>query len=200
MTVAALRRTMRPGCGRRQRPCAGQRLAGRHPAGQDHRRRYGRSAGPGGHHDHPFSCSRVRRGPGSCMPIRTRVTSGCWPTGGWACSTSALSTGCRTASRPSGAGQPDRDRAGQRRPGRRTAHPGGRGVRGAAPACPRSRCQRALGRRGRGQSRAAALTGAPSEPVSIWASRRWPRSLNGHHQRLGPPRPVFGLLGSAARL
>ena len=46
----------------------------------------------------------VRRGSSSCTPIRTRATSGCWPTGGWACSTSALPTGCQRASRPSSAG------------------------------------------------------------------------------------------------
>ena len=36
--------------------------------------------------------------------VRTRATSACLPTGGSACSTSALSTGCQTASRPSSAG------------------------------------------------------------------------------------------------
>ena len=50
------------------------------------------------------SCSRVLRGSGSCTPIRTQATSGCLPTGGSACSTSAPSTGYQTASRPSSAG------------------------------------------------------------------------------------------------
>ena len=44
------------------------------------------------------SCSRVLRGSGSCTRIRTLATSASLPTGGSACSTSALSTGYQTAS------------------------------------------------------------------------------------------------------
>ena len=33
---------LRPACGRRHRPCAGQRVGRRHPARPDHRRRHGR--------------------------------------------------------------------------------------------------------------------------------------------------------------
>ena len=38
-----------------------------------------------------------RPGPGCCTPIRTRATSGCWPTAASACWTSGPWTGCRTA-------------------------------------------------------------------------------------------------------
>ena len=40
---------------------------------------------------------RAGRAPACCTPTRTPATSGCWPTAGSACSTSARSTGCRTA-------------------------------------------------------------------------------------------------------
>ena len=38
---------VRPACGRRHRPCPGQRVGRRHPAGEGHRRRHGRGAEPG---------------------------------------------------------------------------------------------------------------------------------------------------------
>ena len=47
---------------------------------------------------------RARPGPGCSTPTRIPATSGCWPTGGSACSTSARWTGCRTGCRRSSGG------------------------------------------------------------------------------------------------
>ena len=63
-----------------------------------------RTSGTGPASCWPGSCSPGRPGPGCCTPTRTRATSGCWTTGGWACSTSARWTTCRTGCRRSSAG------------------------------------------------------------------------------------------------
>ena len=78
----------------RDRPRAGDRVDGRHPAVEDHQRRVEDRARPGRHPADQVPVLRARPGPGCCTPTRTRATSGCWPTGGSACSTSARSTGC----------------------------------------------------------------------------------------------------------
>ena len=50
------------------------------------------------------SCSPAPRGPACFMRTRTRATSGCSTTAGWACSTSAPWTGCRAGCRRSSDG------------------------------------------------------------------------------------------------
>ena len=53
-------------------------------------------------------------GPGCCTPTRTRATSGCWPTGGSACSTSARWPGCPDGLPPLRAAAADHARPGPR--------------------------------------------------------------------------------------
>ena len=109
--------------GRRRRAGAGHRVDRRHAAvaGDPRRRRRSSATAPG-------CCWRAAllrpgRGPGCCTPTRTRATSGCSPTGGSACSTSARSPGCPDghagADRPAGpAGAGRRRRGGARRAAR----------------------------------------------------------------------------------
>ncbi len=81
-----------------------QRVDGRHAAVEDHQRRQQGGTRPGRHPAGPVPVLRARRGPGCCTRTRTRGTSGCWTTAGWACSTSAPWTGCRAGCRRSSAG------------------------------------------------------------------------------------------------
>ena len=86
---------LRPGCGRGQRPRAGQRMAGRHPAGRGHRRRHGRSAGPGGHHDDPFPVL----GSGAGRAAARRSAPGQLPAAGRRAAGRARLRCCRPAAR-----------------------------------------------------------------------------------------------------
>ena len=131
------------------------RVARRHAAVADHRRRHAPSERDrAGQLLAAAALLRPRSGPGCCTPTRTRATSGSSPTGGWASSTSA-----RSARLPDGHPEPIgrliRLGAGRQR------------RRGARPTCaPRASCGRT--------SRST-----PERGARLPAARCWTRCASG---------------------